>query len=77
MLGVRLNPKIEKQLSRYLAKHKTTRSEVVKQALSAFIAEQETNDWHDEQTLLALGEALKNDFVSEKEALEYLDTWGK
>lgn len=77
MLGVRLDIPLEKRLNRYLKKHKTTQSELVKQALIAFLAEQENNDWHDAQTLQALGETLQGKSVSEKEVFSYLDTWGK
>lgn len=75
MSGVRLDPKLEKELNAYAKKNKQSKSSCVKEAIQEFLIRKQNERWHDEQTEQGLRELDAGKTIPLKEVLRYLNTW--
>lgn len=73
---VRLTPEIEKDLEELADSMSRSKSWIINQALSEFIARQQHEQERWEQTVAAMDSVVKGRVVSGKSAHDWLKSWG-
>lgn len=74
--SVCLNDELEKPLEVLSVKLNRTKSDLINQAISEFIARQSLDDMRWEETLLAIQSSSKGELIDETEVNAWLNSWG-
>lgn len=77
MLAVRLSEELDDKLEKYVKTNKITKSQLVKQAVSAFLREEELKAYHDKLTLQGLAEIDRGKGIPGHVVFDLLKKWSR
>ena len=75
MLAVRLSEELDDKIEKYIKAKKLTKSQLVKQAVSAFLREEELKAYHDERTMQGLKEIDRGKGIPGDVVFDLLSKW--